>query len=528
MMAQIKALTRLELLDLYGLNRFLHTKDKKAQRKSAAMAALWGVLIALMAFYTGGLAYGLILLGAGELIPAYLITIASLLIFCFDLFKAGGVIFRQKGYDVLTSLPVNRSAIVISRFSRLYVEDLAVTLVVLLPGLGVYGCLLRPGIGFWSCAILTVLSVPLLPMAAAALIGALITGISSRMKHKSLAASGLSVLAVLLLLLFSAQLSSFEGAVTPELLKELSATVLSVLRKLYPPAVWLGEAMVSEHFLSTLGSFAVMLGAFSAVAAGISLCFDAICRKLFVSSARHDYRLSTLNSHAPLYALWKRELQRYFASSIYVSNTIIGPLLGTALSVAVLLVGLDTLESALPVSIPLQALIPFGLAGIFCLMTTTCTSISMEGSQWWITKSLPLETKTILDAKLLMNLSLTLPFYLVSELFLVIALTPSPLELVWLILIPAVLILFACVFGLAVNLRFPSFDWESEVTVVKQSTSSLLGGLGGFLVALLAAALTVLVPEQYLDLLRLVFCLLLAAITVLLYRKIIATDLQAL
>ena len=59
---------------------------------------------------------------------------------------------------------------------------------------------------------------------------------------------------------------------------------------------------------------------------------------------------------------------------------------------------------------------------------------------------------------------------------LVLALKPVGLDLLWTILIPLVICLFACVAGLAANLVLPRFDWTNEVTIVKQSASAALGG----------------------------------------------------
>ena len=147
--------------------------------------------------------------------------------------------------------------------------------------------------------------------------------------------------------------------------------------------------------------------------------------------------------------------------------------------------------------IDMDSIVPFLISGVFCMMTTTATSISMEGKNWWILKSLPLTTKNILDGKILMNLLLLLPFYLLSELFLIVALKPGAGELLWLLLIPAVIILFSCVYGIAVNLRFPVLVWESEVRIVKQSASAMLGGMGGFILAILCAVAVGAVPGEY-------------------------------
>lgn len=261
------------------------------------------------------------------------------------------------------------------------------------------------------------------------------------------------------------------------------------------------------------------LAAFGAVAAAAALSFHKISRSLYSNFARHDYRMGRLKAESLLRSLCKRELRRYFSSSIYVTNTIIGPIMGCVLSAALFLSGTDFIKGVLPLPIDVEGIVPFVIAGVFCMMTATATSISMEGKNWWILKSLPLTAKNILDGKILMNLLLLLPFYLLSELFLIFALKPGAGELLWLLLIPAVLILFSCVYGIAVNLRFPLLEWESEVRVVKQSASSVLGGMGGFILSILCAVITGAVPGEYTAYLKAGICAVILVLTAVLYRS---------
>lgn len=528
MLGQIKTLTRLELTNMFGWNVLRHTKDPKAKRKAYLMAGIYGFLVLVVFLYVGGLAYGLILLGAGDTVPAYLMAISSILIFFFGIFTAGASLFSPKGYDILCSLPVPQAAIAVSRFLRMYAEDLVLTLAVMVPGIGVYAVFQHPGAGFWLTAVPGILCVPLLPVAAASLAGAVVAGISSRMKHKSLAEAGLSIVLVLAVFAVMPGLTGAEEAVTPEMLAALSDTVLGVLGKLYPPAVWMGTAMVRGNIAGGLACACICVAGFLAVVFLVSSRFHAICRRLFSSAARHDYRMQRLQKRSLLVSLCRREWKRYFASGVYVSNTIMGPVLGTVLSAALYFTGLDRIKQLLLLPVDIRGLIPFLAAGMFCMMTVSSVSISMEGKTWWIVKTLPVGTKTILDAKLLMNLVLVLPFYLVSEVFLVMALKPGVMELLWLILIPAVLIVFSCVYGITVNLRLPVLDWESEASVVKQSAASLLGGMGGFLLAVICAAITVLVPESCSHLAKTAICGILLAVTAILYRQNNRADLKEL
>ena len=160
------------------------------------------------------------------------------------------------------------------------------------------------------------------------------------------------------------------------------------------------------------------------------------------------------------------------------------------------------------------------------MMNTTSTSVSMEGKEWWILKSLPLPPKMILDSKLCFNLLLIAPFYLISQVFLGIALRGVAVEIFWSVIIMTLFILCSCVGGLTANLKFPKMEWDSEVVVVKQSASSAVGGLPGTLGALFCGGIVMVIPAALTHVFRGVIVLILIILASFLYRKNIRTDLR--
>lgn len=485
------------------------------------LGAVWLLLILMLFFYVGALAYGYIFMGLSEVLIMYLVAIAGLITFFFGMFKAGSVIFKKTSYDIICALPVSQTAIVVSRFLSMYLGNLLLALCVMLPGMAVYGYMLRPGACFYIMGIIGTLFIPLLPMTAAALSGALITAVSSRMKHKSLVSAGLSIALVLAVMALSAKTTELAGlaemnemgeAAVLEMLQDMLQPLTKVIACLYPPALWMGKAMTEGSILYAVLYFGVSVLFFVITIAIVSRFFKPICQRLYSTSAKHNYKMEKLDSSSVLSALFKKEWKRYFSSSIYVSNTIVGPILMVAFSAAVLVMGVENIDQTLPVPGGVRGLIPFVMAVIGCMMTTTCTSVSLEGKNWWITTSLPISAKTLFDGKILFNLALFAPFYAVSEILLIIALRPSFMELLWLVLLPAAFLVFACVFGISMNLLFPVFDWETDVAIVKQSVSALAGGLGGAVLILLSAVPLVCFPQVPADVMKLVIlCVTLAA-----------------
>ncbi len=515
---EIRLLTMLELRGLYGLNHFRHTHDKKARRNYLLLSLVWLLLVLMIAFYVGLMVYGLHFIKLSRIAPAYLMVIASLIVFAFGLFKAGSTMFSRTGYDIMCALPVRTSSIVASRFLVMYAQDLALTLVVILPGMAVFGWLVRPAWGFYAQALLGSLFIPALPLAAATALGALVTAISSRMKHKSIMQTIGTLLVVLVILLGSSGLGWVAEDITPLMIFRLADTVAMILGRLYPPCAWFASGWLNLVWLAlaSAAAAAAMIGI-------ITTFFHAICRKLFATSAAHDYQMEKLQSRGVLMALYRREVKRYFTSTIYVTNTIVGPIMALILCGALYFAGLETVFDFLPAKA--TALIPFVVAAVFTMMNTTSVSLSMEGKHLWIVQTLPVPVKMLWDAKILLNLSLMAPFYALSEVFLTLALKPTLLEALWLVLIPAAVILFSVVSGISANLKTHRFDWEKEEAIVKQSASAAIGGFSGVLCSLVFGVITFFVPSPFT---QPAACALILAITWLLYQSNNRAQLQNL
>ncbi len=507
MLTQIKFLTKLEFCNLYGLNKIRFLKDKKEKKNAIIVPVIWIILLFFCFFYIGSFSYSFICLGLEEIIFTYLIIISSILVFVFGILKSAGLIFYKEGYDILCALPVTGRAIVASRFIKMYVENLLIALAIIIPGVVVYAWHMEPTYLFYLLSILGILFVPCLPMTCSILIGTFITKISSKINYKSLIVAVVSIFMVFVIMYGTLSISALEE-VKIETLEELFSVGFKLLKKMYPPAYWLGIAIISEDILQYLLYIGVSVGIFLLVFYGISISFHQICRNLYSSLAKHNYRLGIVKEQSILVSQVKREFRRYFSSSVYVTNTIIGPIMSCVFSGMFLVMDIESIIGKIPFSVKINNIVPFILSGILCTMTTTSVSISMEGKNWWIVKSLPLSVKSILDAKILMNLLLLFPFYILSEILLIIGLQPKGFEFFWLLFIPMIFILFSCIYGITINLCFPVMDWENEVGVVKQSASAVLGGMGGFvLAALCAMGIGVIQSELVINILNIGICI---------------------
>ncbi len=153
------------------------------------------------------------------------------------------------------------------------------------------------------------------------------------------------------------------------------------------------------------------------------------------------------------------------------------------LALGVALAGRDTVDKLLGLPGAVDRTLPVLLGAMPVMMPLTACSLSMEGKSWWMTQTLPVTRRELVWSKVNLQLIVALPFYLVSEAALLIALRPGLPEAVCLLAVPAAYILFGARAGIAVNEKFPVFDWDSEAKVVKQGASAFLMMVIGLAVA---------------------------------------------
>ena len=492
MIKQISRLLDLQLKNFMNINVYANSKDIKKKKETKGRIWVYGILIFILWSYEIAICVGLSSFGMGELIPPMIVLIATCLIFLLTMIQAGGTIFETKSMDNLLAMPFGSAAIVISRYLRMYIEEVCISFATILPAIVIQAVMERGiGIGFYLFYLLAIVITPLFPISIATIVGAIITGITSRLRHKGLVYGVFSVLSIAGILLLSG--SSPEGIeslaiMKPDAIKNL---VLDSIQSTYPPAIWMGNAIngVQGSLKDCLLFVVLSLFSFVVMAVLVSIFFKPIIRAVAGTSARHNYRITSLSSAPLKNTLLTREFRRYISSGIYIANTLCGPIMALVFSIALSVIynqddfvakvgiGRDVVDRIYPVFIAL----------IICMMTTTCSSISMEGKNWWQLESLPVKAEDLYYAKIKLNFIAFVPFVFISQIIMLITVRPSiALGLLYLI-VPYAYLFFAAVWGLFINIKFPMFDWENDAQVVKQSTAVLLGGLGGMGIAGIAS-----------------------------------------
>lgn len=518
MLNNCKLLLRIQLLHTFQLNVLRYSKDKKKKINAVLLTFCYLLIGISILAYVSLLAYSICKIGMAELVPPYILAVTSILTLLFTILKAASILFGAKDYEQLIALPLRPSTIVISRFLTMYLSNLIFVLITMLPSIIIYSMFEPVGIKFILMILISIFFIPLIPMTIATAIGVLITAISSRMKHKTLFTVVISLVATVAVLFISMNANNVDQS----MLSDISVTMTEQINKIYPLSPLYSSAIINGNILSFFSFILLSAAVFSLFIVIVSWKYISINSALTSRAAKGTYVLTELQTSSPLKALYKKELRRYLSSALYILNTSIGYLLMMIMSIAILVVGPDQLETSLQIpgfSKTLMIIAPLILSAISCIMPTTVSSISLEGKQWWIALSLPVSSKMVFDSKILVNLTLAIPSLLFSSTLIAIALPFTISGCFLLYLTPLSYILFTSVLGITINANMPTFHWDNEAYVIKQSGATLIAMVIGMLSFAIPLIIIFTVNNVSANVITLITTLVLLGITFLLYTK---------
>lgn len=517
-MTKVFLLTKIQILGLFGINKLLHTKDTRARLQAAAMGVVALILGAMAVFFSYMTAAVYAAIGLVKLVPAIILLLFSMITLFFTLIRSSGTLFGFSDYDMIMSLPVPRSSVILSRLLTVYLGNLIFGGLVLLPAMVVFMKESGAPAILWLSALLIWLLAPLLPMIVAMTVGGVITAISVRFRHKNLVVTLLSFAATIGAMALSFSMHSMDV----NLMADLSIQLGQAIGRFYPPAVLVTAALSERNILALIAFALLSMGTSALFVFLLSKVYTKINSALFTRHTRTAYRVTQLSTSTANKALYRRELKLLTAYPVYLLNTCIGSVLMVAAILALRIFGSQQLSVML--QLPglqgiLQHMAPFFPTLFVVMSSTTAVSLNMEGKNRWILSSLPVSTKAIFDSKILVNLTVLLPSIIFSSLMLVMIFPLNYFSILMVFVTPVVYAVFISVVGLSANLRFPKFDWKSPQQAVKQSMSLMATMLAGF-VAVAAPVASGFAHPEYGQLITAAATLVLAAITALLYRSL--------
>lgn len=460
--------------------RFLFLNKKNGKKRSLAGILLYALLCIYLLGIFGGFFYTMgaflcpPIVKAGQTWLYFAIMgITSILIGLFgSIFTVYSSLYQGKDNELLFSLPIPPHYILLSRLGSSYVFGLIFSALVFFPSLIAYWMTVPITLASAVCSFLLFFILGLLILSLSCILGWIVAIVASRVKRKSLMTVLVSLILMSLYFYCINQGQQILSAMTGHL-----DTLGEHIRHYLYPFYQMGQAFEGKVLPMLL--FSLMVLALSGLLLWLlsrTLLSLATTHK---SPAKKNYREKRHDLQSTQNALLFKEWKLLLNNPTYILNATLGSFFSLAAAI-VLIIKADaavSIFSELCTSEYLSLYLTIAIAYISCMNMLTASSVSLEGKQYWIVRSLPIPTWKILRAKINLHLIFSLiPMLILWTVSTIILRIPLPAALLTL-LFDGLFVLFSASLGLKTNLRRPNLDWTNPTVAIKENFGSMLAML---------------------------------------------------
>lgn len=509
-----------------SVNAIRHSGDKKRKNKLIGTIAGQIAIELMLIVYVGLTAVGIGMSGMAAALPALTADIICIMSFFLAIFKTNGYMFAFKEYDMLMSMPFPVGTIVSAKFMYMYINTLSWVMTLSVSVMAVYGYFVRPSVVAYVLWILLTLVIPLIPVVLAALLGTLIAGIGAGFRHKKAIQIILTFIIVMPCFFLQYILQSvFENSQIAEVMAKV-VNVTNGGTTFFPPVKWFEDAVTDYSISSILLLVGVSLAVYSLFVFAVEKKYRQINSKLMASHKHKNRGNIKYAKKNIVVSIAFKELRRMFGSTTYAVNAGMGFVLAAIFGTAALFVSGDTIVSVVLKGAPVDPsiiipAIPLLIYFFIGMVATTCCSPSLEGKNYWIIKTMPIDNMTVFKGKMLFNFLLEAPIGVYATLCLCISFRAGILMTLLSLVLIILLACFSTLWGLVCGVRHIKFNWENEIEVVKQSAAVsiyLLPNMFG--VMILVGVSIYLVPKMGAELFILAVIAFVAVLTAALYTAV--------
>ncbi len=489
-MSKLLLLLKVDLVRTLSLNKI---KGSKNVFKNIGMIIVFVFLISSLFTSVGMYTYMgvnfLVKYGLEKYVLPLVYFVCSFSIFYSTIYRAKSYLFNSE--DNIFAMPIKPSTILTSRIIVLTLISYIVTTIIFVPAFITYGVTLKLGITYYLLAFVSYLFMPLLPTILGCIFGYIIGYLTSKVKSKKIFETILTYLAVLLIMYvsFNIQSLALKFVNNVELVNKILSSIGFIINSFMEV---ISNGSIKDLFIYIIANVAsAWLFVFI-----FKNSYVKIVQNLKVENAKSNYIEKEHTQKGVLTTLILKELKMYFSIPIYILNTSFGVVLIFFASIATMFYDKDVLFKMMEIDVgmmPIYLLLIPVVAFSIAMSNTAACSISIEGKNFWILKTMPIKVKDIFLSKIVVNMLIVLPVMILSIILFGISFKMTILQTLIVILLAVFSNITCSMFGIIINLKYPRLDFVSYTQVVKQSLSSFLGimvplvfffGLGALYMAL--------------------------------------------
>lgn len=490
-MNKLIILLKNNFINSFGINKLF--KDKKGHNLPLLLTIL--VMIAgIIIFFLFGLYmyfYGGMFVKAGKSDGVLLlgITFGCLIIAISSISKTNSYLFASKDFDMLMALPIKTKIIFLSKVINLLAVNYVMFMYFYIPSVIAYAIFNTTNFLFWLFAIIGFFIIPLPIISVFGFISCQIGKIKISQNAKKVLSIILYLcltIAIVFLAMQTTNGTDDEKVFFENMYNSLkNGNYLGYL-------LALGIRGETTNFVAICSGSLIIFLLFFYYASKNYLFVNSNQKSNLNKQKKYEYKDSISRGKSSVkLALLRKEIYGYFSVPIYVVNTIIGPILSLVFTYFLISQSkaeyLKIGEKYIEMQMILPPLVILLMVFSISLSSTTSSSISLEGKRLWILKTLPVKEKDVFNAKVLVNLLITIPFIIINNIIFLLMkdFYLNVFQIASSFILPILIVLIISKVGLYINILLPKLEYEQPAQVVKQSLSVL--------VTMLVATLLVLI-----------------------------------
>jgi ABC-2 type transport system permease protein len=296
----------------------------------------------------------------------------------------------------------------------------------------------------------------------------------------------------------------------------------------YLPAKWFTDAVIKNSLPAIAMLVFISAALFALVFRVVGGSYRNINSALKSHAASKKFKMTAQKKRSVVRSLALKEYRRMTGSTVYMTNGVMGGILAAVLGIAVLFIGFDRIVGFVTHDAPidtsvLEPAIPFIVYFFVGMVATTAFTPSLEGKNFWIIQSMPIEMKNAYQGKMLFNMCLSVPFTIFSTLCFCISAKAAAADTILYLFLGLALCSFSTTWGCVCGIKHMRLDWENEVEVIKQGAAVTI-----YLLPNMLAVMALMVLSVYLGTLigpktvTALFTIIAIALAALSYRRVIS------
>jgi len=456
-------------------------------------------LVPVLIYYLKGIrfTYGLLApLGHQAALLTFAILMGQFLIIVFGFYYVLSAFYFSRDLELLVPLPVTPAQVLLAKFTVVVINEYLTASPIVVPMLVAYGIHSRAGLRYGLTAAAVYFLLPIIPLAIVSLLVILMMRFVnvSRKKDALIIAGSLILMGGALGLQIWANRMPGAGPGKEALVAFFSAGgLVQKVGAKFPPSIWATQALAPGPESSAAANFALYAGVSILLFAVLFLAARTLfyrgllglgeisARKRRLTREGMAARLSA--GRRPLRAIFLRELRIMNRTPIFLLNGVLSVVLIPVIFIIMARVGgaarggdalqiILLLGSANPGGVILGSALFMTICG--CLNGTAPSSFSREGTQFWLSKVIPVPPSDQVKAKFLHSFAIAGLGIIVAAVAAVVVIR-AKIVLV-LIALPIALAAAAALtsLGMIIDLLRPLLNWTNPQKAIKQNLNVLI------------------------------------------------------